>query len=344
MATTEELLAEKAKLEKQIAAVRKVDVTTTTAAQRLKSMKSTEVARKRLAEINSQLAGRPQAKSGKDAKGKTISEVKQGLEANKKVADNAPAFIAGDALDDLANWADFDFRNNASFMAGGAGSTAFVYLGEMDNPNFKGGLQFKGGVPIPKKIDQSRLGTALVNDFWNDKALQSKIVGAYASKGQTISTLQAYEVWQGLVSTAQSIYQGGRGAKVTPMQLLTDSLKGIKGKDTGPDVTQYISVKTDDEIKQTLKSAIFSYIQKEPKDDDPVFSKLVKDIKNLYAKGSTQTSTVNPKTGKKTVVEKGGVTAGDIEARIERAYKGTDDFLEAKSLEGADLFSQWMRS
>jgi hypothetical protein len=32
-----------------------------------------------------------------------------------------------------------------------------------------------------------------------------------------------------LVNTAASIYQGGRGAKVTPMQLLTDSLKSVKG-------------------------------------------------------------------------------------------------------------------
>lgn len=336
MATTEELLAEKAKLEKQIAAVRKVDITTSTAAERLKSMKSTEVARKRLAEINSQLAGKAPTPPKSNKKPTPVPE--------PLVASNAPMFVTDDVANDLLKYADFDPKLSANWLPGGVASTAFVYLGETTNPNAKGGLQFKNGVPIPTKIDQTKLGTQLITDFWNDKALQSKIVGAYASKGQTISTLQAYEVWQGLVNTAQSIYQGGRGAKVTPMQLLTDSLKGIKGKDTGPDVTQYISVKTDDEIKQTLKSAIFSYIQKEPKDNDPVFSKLVKDIKNLYAKGSTQTSTVNPKTGKKTVVEKGGVTAADIEARIERAYKGTDDFLEAKSLEGADLFSQWMRS
>jgi hypothetical protein len=336
MATTEELLAEKAKLEKQIAAGRKVDITTTTAAQRIKYLKSTEVARKRLAEINNQLAGKSPTPPKSNKKTAPAPE--------PMVAGNAPMFITDDVANDLLKYADFDPKLSANWLPGGVGSTAFVYLGQTNNPNATGGLQFKNGVPVPAKIDQAKLGTQLITDFWNDKTLQSKIVGAYAAKGQTISTIQAYEVWQGLVNTAQSIYQGGRGAKVTPMQLLTDSLKAIKGKDTGPDVSQFISVKTDDEIKQTLKSAIFSYIQKEPKDNDPIFSKLVTDIKNLYAKGTTQTSTVNPKTGKRTVVEKGGVTSGDIEARIKRAYQGTDDFLEAKSLEGADLFSQWMRS
>ena len=69
------------------------------------------------------------------------------------------------------------------------------------------------------------------------------------------------------------------------------------------------------------------------------------DVKNLYQKGETSTTTVDPKTGKKIVKRTGGVTDSMVSAKINKYYdENNQDFLEAKSLDATDYFSQWMRS
>lgn len=336
MANKKTLEQQKAVLTKRLADNSKIFLTSPDGKARVAAQTQSESDLVALENINKRLKD---LASGKVDPKQTVQAVAKET-AQKRFAENVPV-ISEDVLADLNGVPGLDLTNAGTFAAGGIGSDLLVYFGETKKTS---GLTLSGGKPVTNIIPTTKFKTTVITDFWNDEALQNKIVSAYAAKGKQIGRVEAYGIWQQLVNTAAEIYQGGRGAKVTPLQLLTDTLRGVKGKDTGPDVSQFISVKTDDEIKQTLKSAIFSYIQKEPKDNDPIFSKLVTDIKNLYAKGTTQTSTVNPKTGKRTVVEKGGVTSGDIEARIKRAYKGTDDFLEAKSLEGADLFSQWMRS
>jgi predicted AAA+ superfamily ATPase len=83
----------------------------------------------------------------------------------------------------------------------------------------------------------------------------------------------------------------------------------------------------------------------EPKDDDPTFQSFFNDIKALYQKGETVTTTVDPKTGKKIQKRTGGVTDAMVQAKIDKYYnENNQDFLEAKSLEATDYFSQWMRS
>ena len=59
MATTEELLKRKKELTDLIAEKAKVDVTATTAADRLAGLKATEGYRKELAVVNSELSGKP---------------------------------------------------------------------------------------------------------------------------------------------------------------------------------------------------------------------------------------------------------------------------------------------
>jgi hypothetical protein len=218
MATTEQLLAEKKKLTAKIAAASKVDITATTASARLASMKATEADRKRLTEINNQLAGKPKT----PPKSKTNAPLPKPI----PIAENAPVGISDDVATDLLA-AGFAIGDTAIWQQGGIGSTALVYLGETNKSNQ--GLTFKGGKPVSSVVPTLRPTTTVTADFWNDKVLQSKIIGAYAAKGKTISTVEAYGLWSSLVTTAATIYQGGRGPKITPLQLLNDSLKGVKG-------------------------------------------------------------------------------------------------------------------
>ena len=217
MATTEDLLIEQKKLQEEIAAALKVDVTKTTAAQRIASRKATEVKRARLVEVNRQLSGKPKTPPKK----KNIAPLEVGI----KIAENAPAGITQDVAADLAK-EGFDVSNPAIFSTGGVGTTALVYFGETAKP---GALQFKGGVPVSSVTPTTGFKNKVITDFWKDESLQNKIVSAYAAKGRSIGQVEAYSIWQQLVNTAAEIYQGGKGAKVTPMQLLNDTLKGVKG-------------------------------------------------------------------------------------------------------------------
>jgi hypothetical protein len=242
MATTEELLARKKELTAKIAAASKVDITATTARERIAGLEATKKDRAELAEINRQLSGKPKT----PPKSETTAPMPKGL----NLPENAPVGITEDLAADLS-LAGFQITDTAIWQQGGIGSTALVYLGETNKVGQ--GLELKGGKPVSSVVPTLKPTVTVTTDFWNDKGLQSKIIGAYAAKGKTISTVEAYGLWSQLVSTAATIYQGGRGPKVTPLQLLNDSLKSVKGDEpTLPTrtISQLDKAKTFEAIEQ----------------------------------------------------------------------------------------------
>lgn len=306
MATTEQLLARQKELTAKIAAASKVDITSTTASERLASMKATEKYRVELAEINRQLSGRPKTPPKK----KNAAPLDTGI----IVAENAPTGITQDVAADLAK-EGFDVSNPAIFAEGGIGTTALVYFGETTKPS---GLKFKGGVPVSSVIPTTGFKSKVITDFWKDEGLQNKIIGAYAAKGKSIGQLEAYGVWQQLVNTAAEIYQGGKGAKITPMQLLTDTLKSVKGDEpTLP--TRSIS-KLD---KATSFAAMDSWAEKKLmrtlNDDEKQF--LFDELEKLNTGTLTEYKKVkNKKTGKMENVQVStpGLTSEAAQATIEQ--------------------------
>jgi hypothetical protein len=311
MATTEELLARKKELSAKIAAASKVDITATTAAERLASLKATEKDRKELSEINSQLSGKPKT----PPKSKTNAPLPKGPD----IAPNAPVGITEDLAADLANAAGFDMADKANWMVGAVGSTAFVYTGETEKPI--GGLVMKNGKPVPTVIPTLKLASTVATDFWNDQGLQSKIIGAYAAKGKTISTVEAYGLWSQLVTTAATIYQGGRGPKITPLQLLTDSLKGVKGDEPSlptRSISQLDKVKTFEALDEWGLTKIGQKLDATQKAE----------LFDLLNKANTGTLTEykkvkNKKTGKLENVQTTtpGLTAEASEAIVEKKLK-----------------------
>jgi len=311
MATTEELLKRKKELTKLISDAAKVDITATTAADRLASMKATEGWRKDLADVNRQLSGKPKTAPKKES----AAPLDKGI----VIASNAPVGITDDLAMDLKIATGQDFSDPSIFVAGGVGSTAFVYTGETEKPT--GGLVMKNGKPVPTVIPTLKLATTMATDFWNDQALQSKIIGAYAAKGKKISTLEAYGLWSNLVTTAATIYQGGRGPKITPLQLLTDSLKSVAGDEpTLPTraVSKLDKAKTFDAIEQWGLGKVGEKL------DDATKQELF----DLLNKANTGTLTEykkvkNKKTGKLENVQitSPGLTAESSEAIVEKKLK-----------------------
>ena len=311
MATTEELLAEKKKLTAKIAEASRVDITATTASSRLASLKATEEDRKRLAEINRQLSGKP--------KTPPKSKSKAPLPKGPDIAPNAPTGITDDLAADLANIAGFDFNDSSVWAVGGVGSTAFVYTGETEKPT--GGLVMKNGKPVPTVIPTLKLASTYATDFWKDTTLQNKIIGAYAAKGKKISTLEAYGLWTNLVTTAATIYQGGRGPKITPMQLLTDSLKSVAGDEASlptRSISQLDKAKTFDAIEQWGLSEIGQKLDEATKLE-------LFDLLNKANTGSVTTykKVKNKKTGKMENVQitTPGLTTEASEAIVEKKLK-----------------------
>jgi hypothetical protein len=328
MATREELIARKNVLIELIAEKTKTDVTASTAADRLKGLKATEAYRKELVDINRQLSGKP--------KTPPKSKNKAPLPGAPKLAENAPLGITEDIMADLAGVIDFD--NPAAFAAGGVGSTAFVYFGETNKTT---DLKFKGGIPVSSVTPTIGYKNTVITDFWKDESLQKKIIGAYAAKGKSISQLEAYGVWEKLVNVSAEIYQGGRGAKVTPMQLLNDSLKSVKGDEpTLP--TRSIS-KLD---KATSFQAFDSWAEKklmrtlnEDEKED-----LFKEIEKLNTGTLTEYKKVrNKTTGKMENVQTTtpGLTSGEIQTSVEQKLidLNPDDADRASRIRFADWLS-----
>ena len=310
MATTEELLARKKELTAKIAATSKVDITATTAKERIASLEASKKDRAELAEINRQLSGKPKT----PPKSKTNAPMPKGL----NLPENAPVGITEDLAADLATATGFDMADQANWLVNAVGSTAFVYTGETEKST--GNLVLKNGKPVPTVTPTLKLASTYASDFWNDKGLQSKIIGAYAAKGKTINTVEAYGLWSQLVSTAATIYQGGRGPKVTPLQLLSDSLKSVKGDEpTLPTraISELDKAKTYDAIEQWGLSFIGEKLNETRK----------KELFDLLNKANTGTVTEYKKVknakGKLENVQitKPGLTAESSQALVEKKLK-----------------------
>jgi hypothetical protein len=223
-----------------------------------------------------------------------------------------------------------------AFATGGVGANILVYQGEK-----KGKATSPTGGTYTVKQDDAALVNDVISSYWTDKTIQKKVLSALIGAGNSNATqLDAFATWQSIVQQSAQLYNAGRGPKFTPMDILNMRLTKAK-----PDVTTYLDVPKDMELKQILRSKLAPLLRMEPKDDDPTFQSFFNDIKALYQKGETVTTTVDPKTGKKIQKRTGGVTDAMVQAKIDKYYnENNQDFLEAKSLDATDYFSQWMRS
>lgn len=259
--------------------------------------------------------------------------------ATQEVVEELPAGIYDEKL--IAELVNGGGLNPEAFKVGGAGAGLLVYMGEKKGKT----TTPVGGFVTPTKVDDVALTNNVIQSFWTDPAVQKKVTNALIAAGKSNATqLDAFATWQTVVSQSAQLYAAGKGPKFTPFDVL-DMVMTKTGGAVKPDVTTYLDVPRQAELKEKLKGRIFEYIQKEPDDNDPIFQNILNDIKSIYEKGITTTTTVDPKTGRKIVQQKGGVTDALIASKIKKAYNENNvDFLENKSLEAADYFSQWMRS
>ena len=309
MANKKQLEADKAILTKRLAKNSSIFLTSADSAARIKAQKQSQSDLIALENINKQLAG---LTAGNVKPEETVKEAIKKIEA-KRFAENVPQ-LSDDVIADLLA-GGVDLNNKGTFAAGGVGTTALVYFGETSKP---GGLKFKGGVPVSTVTPETGFKNTVITDFWKDEALQNRIIGAYAAKGQSIGQVEAYGIWSQLVNTAAEIYQGGKGAKVTPMQLLADTLKNVKGNEpTLP--TRSISQLDRATSFQAFDTWAEKKLMRTLKDDEK--EELFKELEKLNTGTLTEYKKVrNKKTGKMENVQTTtpGLTAGEIQSTVEQ--------------------------
>lgn len=206
--------------------------------------------------------------TGKEASNKNIEDLTSSiaridskiaelrLPAKKKKEEEAKkkAAAAGESTMTAApDWLDVKLQNDLKnsgipltdeiFQQGGVGTTAFVYTGEKAAPVGRktktGGYQ-TGATMKTEIVPNISLANDAIQSYWNDKGIQGKVISAMRSAGKTnANLLDGFSQWQGVVQTAASIWQGGKGPKMTPLDILNMTIKNSGGPQVTKDIQQY---------------------------------------------------------------------------------------------------------
>ena len=122
-----------------------------------------------------------------------------------------------------------DIGNDSEWYNRGEGNTSSVYMG----PGQPIERKTKGakGIGYRTRIQETDDIGYIANiqkEFWSNEGIRNNIMGAYASVGKTVSQWEAYEMWDMYVSRAAVVYQGGKGKKLTPYDLMNDDLANMR--------------------------------------------------------------------------------------------------------------------
>lgn len=198
-------------------------------------------------------------------------------------------------------WTGFD-RDQAiqaltmTAAAGGviSSSKGEVYLGTGNVPTtqaIRGKVVTTGTKKgaLVKSVDES------YNLFWTDPKTQSQVLAYQNAIGRASQgEVGAYELWKSVVDTASEAYSSGKGAKVTPYQLISMSIAAAKKEEQDkykPQINVYNvpdeELSADiDEVSLTRLGAVLSDEEK---------AKFLPLVKDLMQKGVRTDTSVGPK-------------------------------------------------
>jgi hypothetical protein len=176
-----------------------------------------------------------------------LSELELPARKRKAEAEKAKAKASGEVT--ATNLPDYwdtkltaDFKaagisiTDEIFMQGGVANSMLVYKGEKD----KYGAYQTGATTKTFKAPDISLTNDVTQSYWNDKSVQDKVLSAMRAAGKTnVNILDGFAQWQGVVQTAANVFQGGKGPKMTPMDILNMTIKNSGGPQVSKDIQQY---------------------------------------------------------------------------------------------------------
>jgi hypothetical protein len=230
-----------------------------------------------------------------------------------------------------------DFKNSGIditdeiFQQGGVANSMLVYQGEKD----KYGTYQTGAVTKTFKAPNVSLLNDVVQSYWNDKSVQDKVLSAMRASGKTnVNVLDGFAQWQGVVQTSASIFQGGKGPKMTPMDILNMTIKNSGGPQVSKDIQQY-----DKNVLSSLVEAIYMKTAMRKPTAEELAARLAEVDKVIQAGVTTTTKGT-------TTTRTPSVSLTGLEEAVTKKVKATapEGVETAKSIQFQDWMTQQMRA
>ena len=155
---------------------------------------------------------------------------KEAQAAGTYVPENAPSSVDSKLFKDLA--ADLkrtnpDINLETIFSTGGIGNTLLVYLGPGSKTTKVSTSPDAAKAGIKTTVaakDNINMTNSVAQSFLNDPKVQSQVTALMAAAGKGTNLVESFAAWQAAVSQAATLYAGGTGLKVTPLDILKMNL------------------------------------------------------------------------------------------------------------------------
>lgn len=217
------------------------------------------------------------------------------------------------------------------FMQGGVANSMLVYQGEKD----KYGAYQTGAVTKTFKAPNVSLANDVTQSYWNDKSVQDKVLSAMRAAGKTnVNILDGFAQWQGVVQTAASVFQGGKGPKMTPMDILNMTIKNSGGPQVSKDIQQYDK----NVLTALIENVYMKTAMKKPTAEE--LAARLQEVDKIIQAGVTTT------TKGTTTTRTPSVSLTGLEEAVSKKVKATapEGVETAKSIQFQDWMTQQMRA
>ena len=217
------------------------------------------------------------------------------------------------------------------FMQGGVANSMLVYQGEKD----KYGAYQTGVVTKTFKAPNVSLANDVTQSYWNDKSVQDKVLSAMRAAGKTnVNILDGFAQWQGVVQTAASVFQGGKGPKMTPMDILNMTIKNSGGPQVSKDIQQYDK----NVLTALIENVYMKTAMKKPTAEE--LAARLQEVDKIIQAGVTTT------TKGTTTTRTPSVSLTGLEEVVSKKVKATapEGVETAKSIQFQDWMTQQMRA
>lgn len=250
--------------------------------------------------------------------------------AEIKAGTYVPAQAAGIPQDVLQEFKNAGFQiTDEAFAAGGALSTMQVYSGERKSKSYMGGSMMQDTT-----VSDVKFSNTVKQDFWKDDSIRTKVKAAMARAGAAnVNDITAYDQWGAIVDKAASLYAGGKGPKLTPMDVLNMTVSS----GANPNVPR-VDVQLQDKnvLREIIRNNYKSTIGRLPNEAEE--QARMDELQKIINKGSVTTTKMVG--GKKVTTSTPGFTQAGAESLIKEKVKTTapGDY----ELQQADSFNTWL--
>ena len=207
--------------------------------------------------------------------------------------------------------------DDAAWYNRSKGNVSAVYMGPGETIKTKRkGTKGVGFRTLVEETDDVQYITNIQREFWTNDNIKNQIMGAYASVGRTLTQWDASQLWDEYVSRAAVVYQGGKGKKLTPYDLMNDDLANMKKNATPKDTLT--KTKLDyAEVRDLLREVALNTSGFVP--GEKVLKKAFEDFEKKNRGVYSQNSLVNSGGGK--VIDKSVVDKGLTDAEMRRQFE-----------------------